>query len=163
MRPIRIALALGVGGIGWWWLLAPAEPVAATARPRHMAPARPLQPALATLLPRSRLIASHAEGHVHDLFAVHSESSPSPALPPAAESETPSLPAAPALPFIYLGKKFEGGQWEVFLVNGDKTLVAREGSLVDDLYRVEAIAPPELRLTYLPLGTRQALSIGEAP
>ena len=37
----------------------------------------------------------------------------------------------------------------------------REGMTIEDLYRVDRIAPPNLTLTYLPLGTVQNMTIGE--
>jgi hypothetical protein len=37
---------------------------------------------------------------------------------------------APPLPFAYLGKKLEGGQWEVYLGRGEEVLfIVREGMI----------------------------------
>ena len=71
-------------------------------------------------------------------------------------------PTAPPLPFVYLGKKMEDGHWEAYLSQGERLLIVRAHSLIDDSYRVEAIAPPTLQFTYLPLQQMQTLAIGEA-
>ncbi len=67
---------------------------------------------------------------------------------------------APPLPFQFLGKAAEKGEWEVFLARGDKTYVVRKQDVIDGAYRVDAIAPPNLTLTYLPLNQVQQLNIG---
>ena len=67
---------------------------------------------------------------------------------------------APPLPFTYLGKAAENGHWEVFLAIRDKTYVVRDKMVIDGIYRVDAIAPPNLTLTYLPLNQVQQLNIG---
>jgi hypothetical protein len=72
----------------------------------------------------------------------------------------PPPPMAPTLPFAFIGKKLEAGAWEVFLSRGEQSFVAKEGSLIDNTYRIDKIAPPNLSLTYLPLGQSQNLSIG---
>jgi hypothetical protein len=78
---------------------------------------------------------------------------------PATPGE-PARASAPALPFTVLGKKFERGSWEVYLASGDQVHIARMGQPLTDNYRVEAIAPSEIRLIYLPLNERQTLQTG---
>ncbi len=68
----------------------------------------------------------------------------------------------PPLPFTYLGKKFEDGAWEVYLARGERTIIARPQTVIEGGYRVDAIAPPNLSLTYLPLNKAQRLHIGGA-
>jgi hypothetical protein len=51
--------------------------------------------------------------------------------------------------------------WEVFLSRGDETLIVREGQTIESSYRIDAVKPPNLTLTYLPLGEQQQLRIGE--
>lgn len=80
--------------------------------------------------------------------------------PPAPVKADPAPPTAPPLPYVFLGKKFEAGHWEVFLGAGEQTQLARVGQTLDGKYRVERIAPPELTLTYLPLQQVQTLNIG---
>jgi hypothetical protein len=71
------------------------------------------------------------------------------------------VPVVPPLPFTYIGKKLEQGVWEVFLGLGDKTLVVRSESTIENLYRIDEIIPPHMTLTYLPMGVRQSLLIGD--
>ncbi|MFZ6748826.1 hypothetical protein [Undibacterium sp. Ren11W] len=82
--------------------------------------------------------------------------------PPAAKAIPVALvpPSAPPLPFVYLGKSLADGTWEVFLGRGDRTIIVQNNSLIDGTYRVDAIKPPLLFLTYLPLNQIQQLTIG---
>jgi hypothetical protein len=66
------------------------------------------------------------------------------------------------LPYTYIGKKLEDGKWEVYLALGDDTRVVHAQSTFDGNYRVDAIAPPTMTLTYLPLKQVQTISIGTA-
>jgi hypothetical protein len=116
-------------------------------------PSRLIQP-----IARDVLIPLRSSRHVYrNLFASQSWSPP---VQPVAEV-APSEPSVPATPFTYLGKKLEAGTWEVYLARNDQTLIVREGMTIEDLYRVDRIAPPNLTLTYLPLGTVQNMTIGE--
>ncbi len=72
----------------------------------------------------------------------------------------PPAPVAPPLPFSFLGKKNEDGQWEVYLARGEQTFIVRLQSVIENNYRVDAIKPPMLTLTYLPLNQVQTLTIG---
>jgi hypothetical protein len=67
------------------------------------------------------------------------------------------------VPFAYLGKKLQDGEWEVYLGHADQTLLVRQGSVMESAYRVDIIAPPRMQLTYLPLGLSQELFIGDKP
>lgn len=79
--------------------------------------------------------------------------------PPQPATE-PAKPSAPALPFTVIGKKFERGQWEVYLSRGDQTYIATVGLQLSDDYRVAAITPTQMTLVYLPLNESQTLQIG---
>lgn len=92
-----------------------------------------------------------------DLFSTRDWNPPPPAPAPVVEA----APVAPPLPFAFLGKKLEGGTWEVYLSRGEQTFVVREGQTLDGVYRVDKIAPPALTLTHLPLGQSQTLPIGD--
>jgi hypothetical protein len=120
-------------------------------------------PAILRLLPRATLIGQDDEalGGSADVFGRRDWTPPPP--PQAAQTVAaapPPPPMAPPLPFTYLGKAAEGGHWEVFLAMGDKTYVVRDKMVIDGTYRVDAIAPPNLTLTYLPLNQVQQLNIG---
>jgi hypothetical protein len=83
---------------------------------------------------------------------------PPPPPPPKVQAAPP--PMAPPLSFSYLGKMKQDGAWEVYLARGEKVFIARAGSIIEGVYQVNAIAPPTLSLTYLPLKQVQALTIG---
>lgn len=135
-----------------------AAPVqAARARP---APAREV--AILALLPRAPTLAS-AGGAAPDLFAARRARTG--AAPSAAGDAPPARPSAPAvappLPFTVLGKKLQNGVWEVYLAHGERTLVARPDTIIDQQYRVKTIVADSLTLVYLPLNQPQTLSTGD--
>jgi hypothetical protein len=85
---------------------------------------------------------------------------PPPPPPPPQSTAPPPPPTAPPLPFTFIGKSVGDGAWEVYLARGDRTYVVRADTVIDGTYRVDAIAPPVLTLTYLPLNQVQQLNIG---
>jgi len=82
--------------------------------------------------------------------------------PKPAPAPPPPPPSAPQLPFAFIGKRFDGAHWEVFVGRGAETLIVRENDLIDATYRIETIHPPLLSIVYLPLNERQTLAIGPA-
>lgn len=80
---------------------------------------------------------------------------PSPSPPP------PAPPSAPPLPFVYMGKLENGGATTVFLIQGDRNLVVKEGEVIDQTYRVDRVTSTDITLVYLPLGQRQVMALGE--
>ena len=137
----------------------------APARRTPVAPASMAgEAAILRLVPRATLIGEgdEAMGRPADVFGRQDWTPPPPPPPPhtAAVAPPPPPPMAPPLPFIYLGKAAENGRWEVFLAIGDKTYVVHDKMVIDGMYRVDAIAPPNLTLTYLPLNQVQQLNIG---
>jgi hypothetical protein len=84
---------------------------------------------------------------------------PPASLSPAAATEAPK-PVAPPVPFTVIGKKFEGGTWEVYLARGEQTYIASEGAELAGEYRVGAVGPTQLTLIYLPLNEQQTLQTG---
>lgn len=112
-----------------------------------------------TLVPREQLLGvsnTKNTGAQRDLFIARSGPTPT-----AQAVAVVAAPSTPALPFRYVGKQWDGQVWEVYAVSNDQTYVLREGTTLDDQYRVERIAPPHATLTYLPLGTTQTLLIGD--
>ncbi len=73
----------------------------------------------------------------------------------------PVPPSAPPMPFTYMGKLRSGSDTAVFLTQGERNLVLREGDTIDSTYRVEQIADRAITLVYLPLDERQTIVIGE--
>lgn len=122
-------------------------------------------PVILRLAARAVLIGEgdEAMGAGADVFG-RRDWNPPPPPPPSAASNAPPPPPpppmAPPLPFIYLGKAASAGSWEVYLAIGEKTYIARDKLVIDGIYRVDAIAPPTLTLTYLPLNQVQQLNIG---
>ena len=95
-----------------------------------------------------------------DAFARHDWTPPPPPPAPAPPSPPPPPPSAPPLPFTFLGKAVSNGEWEVFLARGNETLIVRDKKVIDGVYRIDAIAPPLMTMTYLPLNQVQQLNIG---
>lgn len=74
----------------------------------------------------------------------------------------PSAPAAPHLPFSYMGRIEDANGPRIFLLAGDRTMAVREGDVIDSLYRVESVRGTQMTLLYLPLNIPQILTIGRA-
>lgn len=83
--------------------------------------------------------------------------------PPKVVPAPPAPPQAPPVPYTYLGKQTQGGQWQVFLAVGDEVRVVRQGDALDGQYRITRVEPPLMHLTYLPLKQAQTLDIGASP
>lgn len=113
---------------------------------------------LLALKPRDELIHASPPSSV-DLFTAMSWAPPQP--PPPSAPMPVVAPVAPPLPYTYVGKKQQGGQWEVYLLKDELTYIVHQGSIVEDQYVVEHIEPPSMRFKYRPLGQVQTLMIGE--
>jgi hypothetical protein len=123
-------------------------------------------PAILALVPRESLIgdsdtqfaqAQNNGGGQGDPFGSHDWTPPP---PPPAPAPPPPPPSAPPLPFIFIGKAVADGTWEVYLARGERTYVVHDKETIDGTYHVDAIAPPVMTLTYLPLKQIQQLNIG---
>ncbi len=172
MKRRHMILAAGVllaAGLALFGDKTPDSGVAdAVARPRASAPAAPLRasqpaPAKPAAVPIARLVSRAdligAESGADALFASKNWT-PAPK-PVAVQAQVaPPPPMAPPLPFSYLGKSLGDGQWEVYLARGERTFIVRVGVVIDGTYRVDAITPPMLSITYLPLNQVQQLNIG---
>ncbi|MEG0858715.1 MAG: hypothetical protein RSD81_18160 [Pseudomonas sp.] len=82
---------------------------------------------------------------------------------PVAVAPVALPPAAPALPFQFVGRLDDRDDQQVFLQSGEKLYVVRRGDVIDDIYRIEHISATELSVVYLPLHLSQTLSVGSAP
>ena len=149
-------------------LAEPAERVAtvsstAPARSTAVAASKPVaDTAIVRLVPRDELIGADGERFgegEQGLFARH-DWTPPPPPPSNAPPPPPPPPVAPPLPFKYIGKSLQDGVWEIYLARNDRTYLVRDGATIDGAYRVDAIRPPTLTLTYLPLDQVQQLNIG---
>jgi len=142
----------------------PARTAAAATPAPPSAAARPGETSILRLVPREELIGDAGEGSFKSKDGVFGGQSWNPPPPPPSAAELnappPPPPSAPPLPFQYLGKAAADGQWEVYLGRGEQTFVVKKGMQIDGAYRVDAIAPPTLTLTYLPMNQVQQLNIG---
>jgi hypothetical protein len=118
--------------------------------------------AIMRLQPREALIgAPGGEFATHDALFDGQDWNPPPPPPAPAQATAPPAPVAPPLPFICIGKaRSEDGAWDVFLSRADRVYVVRLNTVIDGVYRVDAIAPPAMTLTYLPMQQAQQLNIG---
>ncbi|MFZ6734892.1 hypothetical protein ACO0LG_23425 [Undibacterium sp. Ji42W] len=113
-------------------------------------------PTIAAVIDRKQLIAAGYK--VNGNFFDAQSWTPPP--PPAAKPPPPPPPTAPPLPFRYLGKKTDDGHIEVYLSSGDRTFIVQEKTIIENIYRVDAIKPTMMSITYLPLNQVQTLQIG---
>ena len=81
-------------------------------------------------------------------------------LPPAPPVPPPPKPVAPPLPFQYRGSLLDDGKLTIFLAQQMRQIIAREGDVIDNTYRVDGISPQSVAFTYLPLNEKQQLSTG---
>jgi hypothetical protein len=137
-----------------------AAPRAAARPARSMAPAPKTEPAvmILRLQDRAALVVDTAAGS--DAFGSRDWTPPPPPPPKPVPAPPPPPPTAPPLPFTVLGKAVANGEWEVFLARGSETLIVHNKTVIDGMYRIDAIAPPSMTLTYLPLNQVQQLNIG---
>lgn len=142
---------------------APGQPVTRPAVRPDVQP-RPSEPSeVITLARLKRDISPEA---MRDLFASKSWYVPPPppkyvAPPPAPPSPPAPPPAPPPLPFVYLGKILDDGQITVFVVFNGRNIAVKANEVIESTYRVDAIDPRSMVLTYLPLDMKQTLSLGE--
>jgi hypothetical protein len=78
----------------------------------------------------------------------------------AAAEPPPPPPQAPPLPFVYVGMLAEESRTTVFLSHGARDIAVRSGDTIDNTYRVDAVTPDRIEITYLPLNQRQTLPLG---
>jgi len=177
MKPYQIAMVLalaGAAGLALFGDKTPSSDVAEAVvrQPRAGTPAVAARSGKAEsspkedvmilrLQPRALLIGDAADGFgpADSIFGGQSWNPPPPPPPPPSNAPPPP-PMAPPLPFAYIGKAAADGAWEVYLSRADKVYVVRLKTVIDNTYRVDAITPPMMTLTYLPLNQVQQLNIG---
>lgn len=69
-------------------------------------------------------------------------------------------PSLPPVPFQFVGRLHDRSDLQVFLQDGEKIYVVRNGDVIDDIWKIAAISDAELSLVYLPLHLSQTLSVG---
>jgi hypothetical protein len=102
-------------------------------------------------------------GEAQELFEARSWYVPPPPPPPAPPAPPPE-PVAPPLPFRFVGRLDDGGGAVTYFVNNGASLLAlKAGDMVDGVYRLDSADGRYMHFIYLPLKTRQSLSIGAGP
>lgn len=127
------------------------------ATPEARPVARTAAPEAAADLDLEKLKRPRSEEAIANLFAPREV-----ALPAASVTGTggpPPVPAAPPLPFQYLGRVIDGDRLSVFLARGQDSYSVEVGQTIDDRYRVERITDTAVTFTYLPMGKRQVLAV----
>ncbi len=82
------------------------------------------------------------------------------AAPQAPQAEQPAPPpAAPPLPFQYIGKVIEQGKLEVYVTRGEELLTLTRGQKIGNEYRVDKVTSSSVTFTYLPLKMKQTLDL----
>ena len=158
------ALVLTLVAVGWINQTESADgaqtPAPEVNHATHSQPKENAQATTAYAIPLGKLerAQSGSPTHMSDLFKSKSWYVP----PPPPKPLPPAPPSAPPLPFTYLGKLLEDGKITVFLTKQDRNYVIKAGDVIDGTYRVDAIQPSMLNLTYLPLDIKQSMSIGDA-
>lgn len=134
-----------------------AEPVERPARAAvRDAPRQTQSPAAPVSLRSELLQRESADLEIDNIFAARSWYVP----PPPPKPLPPPPPTAPPMPFTYMGKLEEQGRTVVFLSREGVNYSVEQGDQIEGTYRVEAISPHAVILTYLPLDIRQTLPIG---
>lgn len=94
-----------------------------------------------------------------DLFATIA---PAPTARPPVVAAVPAPaapPAAPTLPFRYLGRLADGERQIVFLERNREPMQVTVGDAIDGLYRIDSVSESSVVFTYLPLGVKQTLAV----
>jgi hypothetical protein len=107
---------------------------------------KPLAVLLAVSLAAAAGAALGCEPRLHRLVQVK--------LAPAAQA-----PAAPPLPFRYIGRVVQDGRVEVLLLRGAQHFSVSTGDSIGAQYRVERVNESEIVFTYLPLNVQQSLPL----
>ena len=173
MKPRHVAMAVALVLAASLVIFGDRTPEDAVAEPVERAASLPARsaradrekdaaPAILRLLPRETLIGGDDRfgQEARAVFGRQDWTPPPPPPPPVQAAPPPPPPSAPPLPFTYIGKSLQDGRWEIFLARGDRTYLVREAAVIEGTYRVDAIKPPVLTLTYLPLNQVQQLNIG---
>ena len=79
---------------------------------------------------------------------------PAPAPPTEVVAEEPPPPTAPPFPYQLVGRLTDSRP-RAILNNAQRSAVVGAGEVIDGQWRVDAVEPGGLRLTYLPLGLAQ--------
>ena len=90
-----------------------------------------------------------------ELFDARTWTPPAPKHAPAAVV----APTAPPNPYKLAGRFVQGGEARIFLTKGERVQEAKAGEDLEEGFRVESITEDNVVLVYVPLGTKEVLSI----
>ncbi len=160
---LGVALAVTLGLVWWAGQVEDEDEIIPAVRPgkavsrvvtrpsdRTSLPSDPLPAALG--MPWERLLSRTAKSRQPevDLFKAHAWFEPS---PKRMEALPPPKPAAPPVPFGYVGKLEDGPNGTMLMLVAGNTLhTVAIGDVMDGQWRLDAETADSLRLTYLPLG-----------
>lgn len=110
-------------------------------------------------LPTAQAPAAAPQSETMDPFAVGLHLSQPPSPSQAADQQQPALPE---FPYTFIGKQYNGSQWQVFLDKGESTLIVAEGAVIDKAFRIKSIRPPEMRVVDLQSKHEHTIQIDDA-
>jgi len=156
-KRIGIAIAAGLaaaaaGGVALW--RAPAAEPAAQPRAAASGRAQAVEPERLAQLP-SRDAIGAARGQPFDARSW----APPPRQAPVV-AVAPPKPVAPPVPYRVAGQVMHDGLNQVVLARDDRVFTVGQGETLDNVYRIEAITPDAVTITYLPLAERQQIPVG---
>lgn len=67
----------------------------------------------------------------------------------------------PALPFKFAGRMNDGDDQVIYLARGETALIARQGEVLENTYKIVSINASQIELEHLPTGQKQALALPE--
>jgi len=87
---------------------------------------------------------------------------PPPPPPAPVVVQAPVAPAAPPLPFAFMGSyRPDGAVATYFLTAGDRVYDVKVGDTLDNTYSVDGVKSGQMLLTYMPLKIQQSLAVGD--
>jgi hypothetical protein len=137
-----------------------ASEVVAPVTRRDDAPAKgqPLAPQTELPALSERLERPGAAAEIQDLFGAKDWNPPPP--PVRQKPLPPPVPTAPPFPYTVAGSVADANGLMIVFANRQKQdFVLRIGDVLEQTYRVDAINPQSVTLTYLPLGLTQVVPI----
>jgi hypothetical protein len=162
-----IVVAGAVAAVGGLWpTQSPPGDVVQPAAPRTGSEAQPSDSRFGALPSRETI--GKPKGELFGSRSWEPPARPRPAAKAAAvaaapvEPEPVAAPAPPPNPYRVAGQVVHDGTAQVVLAKGDRVVTVREGQVLEDGYRVEAIKPDGVTLVYTALDARQHLPAATA-
>ena len=87
---------------------------------------------------------------------------PPPPRPKAVEPPPPAPAVAPPVPYRFAGKVRRGSLEEVLVSKGEFVFPVKVGDTLDGVYKVESIGNDGIEVVYLPLGSKDRITVSSA-